>query len=166
MLEERSAEYRSANFFIKKTDDSDYDNFKQVCEAEYLIGRIYKHQPDIAMKCFWETLFEGDDIHYSVFLPDGEFLGRVSLQYGRCKYPEIAIVVVKKYQNQGYATKLLREWCSWVYEVYGYSRLDVLIDTENAPSMKLFRRLGVIWDSEEGSIAECHFELPLADRRE
>ena len=66
-------------------------NFRKVCEAEYLIGRIYKHQPKIAMKCFWETLFEGEDIHYSIFLQDGEFLGRVSLQYGRCKYPEIAI---------------------------------------------------------------------------
>ena len=127
-MNEKNIEYRSENFYIRKTDDRDYDNFRKVCEAEYLIGRIYKHQPKIAMKCFWETLFEGEDIHYSIFLQDGEFLGRVSLQYGRCKYPEIAIVVVKKYQNQGYGFKLLKEWCSWVHEVYGYSRLDILID--------------------------------------
>ena len=107
-MNEKNIEYRSENFYIRKTDDRDYDNFRKVCEAEYLIGRIYKHQPKIAMKCFWETLFEGEDIHYSIFLQDGEFLGRVSLQYGRCKYPEIAIVVVKKYQNQGYGFKLLK----------------------------------------------------------
>ena len=142
-MNEKNIEYRSENFYIRKTDDRDYDNFRKVCEAEYLIGRIYKHQPKIAMKCFWETLFEGEDIHYSIFLQDGEFLGRVSLQYGRCKYPEIAIVVVKKYQNQGYGFKLLKEWCSWVHEVYGYSRLDILIDAENEPSIRLFRKLDV-----------------------
>ena len=60
-MNEKNIEYRSENFYIRKTDDRDYDNFRKVCEAEYLIGRIYKHQPKIAMKCFWETLFEGED---------------------------------------------------------------------------------------------------------
>lgn len=160
-MNEKNIEYRSENFYIRKTDDRDYDNFRKVCEAEYLIGRIYKHQPKIAMKCFWETLFEGEDIHYSIFLQDGEFLGRVSLQYGRCKYPEIAIVVVKKYQNQGYGFELLKEWCSWVHEVYGYSRLDILIDAENEPSIRLFRKLDVKWDSKDSDVLECHIELPL-----
>lgn len=67
----------------------------------------------------------------------------------------------KKYQNQGYGFKLLKEWCSWVHEVYGYSRLDILIDAENEPSIRLFRKLDVKWDSKDSDVLECHIELPL-----
>lgn len=159
-MNEKNIEYRSENFYIRKTDDRDYDNFRKVCEAEYLIGRIYKHQPKIAMKCFGR-LYSRARIFIIRFSSRWGVLGRVSLQYGRCKYPEIAIVVVKKYQNQGYGFKLLKEWCSWVHEVYGYSRLDILIDAENEPSIRLFRKLDVKWDSKDSDVLECHIELPL-----
>ena len=56
---------------------------------------------------------------------------------------------------------LLKEWCSWVHEVYGYSRLDILIDAENEPSIRLFRKLDVKWDSKDSDVLECHIELPL-----
>ena len=84
------------------------------------------------------------------FPQDGEFLGRVSLQYGRCKYPEIAIVVVKKYQNQGYGFKLLKEWCYvGCMKCMDIADLDIFntMLVKMSPSIRLFRKLDVKWDS-------------------
>ena len=54
-------------------------------------------EPDIGLKVYWESL-TGDDteINYSVFLKNGDLLGRVALQGIDNKFPELAIIIVKQ----------------------------------------------------------------------
>ena len=40
-------------------------------------------------------------------------------------------------------------------------KYDILIDAENEPSIRLFRKLDVKWDSKDSDVLECHIELPL-----
>lgn len=52
----------------------------------------------------------GDDIdkNYSMFLKNGDLLARAALQGIDNEILELAIIIVKKYQGQGYGKRLLR----------------------------------------------------------
>ena len=56
------------------------------------------------------------------------------------------------------------QFAIWKMQISGdchCSRLDILIDAENEPSIRLFRKLDVKWDSKDSDVLECHIELPL-----
>lgn len=148
-------------FDIRKVAAEDRELFNDVVAAEYLMGKLYKVDPKIAGKVYWETIVEDKaDINYSVFLKNGDLLGRVALQGIDESVPELAIVIVKKYQGQGYGAKLLQEWLNWVCENMGYNRINVKIDNSNTRSKRLFKKIGAIVDDVD-DIIYCHINLPL-----
>ena len=148
-------------FDIRRVAAEDRELFNDVVAAEYLMGKLYKVDPEIAGKVYWETIVEDKaDINYSVFLKNGDLLGRVALQGIGENVPELAIVIVKKYQGQGYGAKLLKEWLNWVCENMGYNRINVKIDNSNTRSKRLFKKIGAIVDDED-DIIYCHINLPL-----
>ena len=154
-------EFHSEIFDIRRVSETDSELFRDVAAAEYLFGRIYKVDPEIGIKVYWETMIEdNEDINYSVFLKNGDLLGRVALQRMKETNPELAIVIVKKYQGQGYGAVLLKQFLNWVHETMGYGRINVRIDSSNERSKGLFRKIGVIVD-EEDDIIYCHLNLPM-----
>jgi len=139
----------------------DRELFNDVVAAEYLMGKLYKVDSEIASKVYWETIVEDkEDINYSVFLKNGDLLGRVALQEIGESVPELAIVIVKKYQGQGYGAKILKEWLNWVCKNMGYNRINVKIDNSNTRSKHLFKKIGAIVDDVD-DIIYCHINLPL-----
>lgn len=82
------------------------------------------------------------DINFSVFLKNGDLLGRVALQSVDKSIPELAIVIVKKYQGQGYGAVLLEQFLNWIYEIMGYYRINIRIDSSNERSKGLFKKWG------------------------
>ena len=100
------------------------------------------------------------DINFSVFLKNGDLLGRVALQSVDKSIPELAIVIVKKYQGQGYGAVLLEQFLNWIYEIMGYYRINIRIDSSNERSKGLFKKMGAIVDDED-DIIYCHLNLPL-----
>ena len=154
-------EYHSKNFDIRRVCESDKELFRKVAEAEYLFGRIYVIDPEIGIKVYWKTIIEEDtDINYSVFLKNGDLLGRVALQGINNDIPELSIIIVKQYQGQGYGELLLKEWLNWIYSTKGYHRINIRIDSSNTRSIKLFQKLKAIVDREE-DIIYCHLDLPM-----
>lgn len=148
-------------FDIRRVAAEDRELFNDVVAAEYLMGKLHKVDPEIASKVYWETIVEDkEDINYSVFLKNGDLLGRVALQGIGKNMPELAIVIVKKYQGQGYGAKLLKEWLNWVCKNMGYNRINVKIDNSNTRSKHLFKKIGAIVDDED-DIIYCHINLPL-----
>ena len=94
---------------IRRVAAEDRELISNVVAAESLMGKLYKVDPEIASKVYWETIVEDKaDINYSVFLKNGDLLGRVALQGIDESVPELAVVIVKKYQGQGYGAKLLK----------------------------------------------------------
>lgn len=148
-------------FDIRRVAAEDRELFNDVVAAEYLMGKLYKVDSEIASKVYWETIVEDkEDINYSVFLKNGDLLGRVALQGIGESVPELAIVIVKKYQGQGYGAKLLKEWLNWVCKNMGYNRINVKIDNSNTRSKHLFKKIGAIVDDAD-DIIYCHINLPL-----
>lgn len=74
--------------------------------------------------------------------------------------PELAIVIVKKYQGQGYGAVLLKQFLNWIHENMGYCRINVKIDHSNERSKALFKKIGAIVDDED-DIIYCHLDLPV-----
>lgn len=74
-------EYHSELFDVRRVSENDKELFREVAKAEYLFGRLYDVEPDIGLKVYWESMTEDDtEINYSVFLKNGDLLGRVALQ--------------------------------------------------------------------------------------
>ena len=154
-------EYHSEVFDIRRVSENDKELFREVAKAEYLFGRLYDVEPDIGLKVYWESMTEDDtEINYSVFLKNGDLLGRVALQGIDNKFPELAIIIVKQYQGQGYGELLLKEWRNWICTTMGYHRINIRIDSSNTRSIKLFQKLKAIVDREE-DIIYCHLDLPM-----
>lgn len=154
-------EYHSELFDIRRVSERDKELFREIVKAEYLLGRLYIVDPDVGLKVYWENIVKDDtDINYSVFLKNGDLLGRVALQGINQDVPELAIVIVEKYQGQGYGELLLREWLNWVQSTLGYNRINVKIDSSNTRSKRLFQKLKAVVD-DEGDIIYCHLELPM-----
>lgn len=148
-------------FDIRRVVAEDRELFGDVVAAEYLMGKLYKIDPEIANKVYWETIVEDKaDINYCVFLKNGDLIGRVALQGIDGSVPELAIVIVNKYQGQGYGVKILKEWLNWVHENMGYNRINVRIDSSNMRSKRLFKKIGTVID-DEGDIIYGHINLPL-----
>ena len=72
----------------------------------------------------------------------------------------LAIVIVKTYQGQGYGAVLLEQFLNWIYEIMGYYRINIRIDSSNERSKGLFKKMGAIVDDED-DIIYCHLNLPL-----
>ena len=140
-------EFHSEEFDIRRVSENDKELFRDVAEAEYLFGKLYKVDPDIGIKVYWENMLEDEtDINFSVFLKNGDLLGRVALQSVDKSIPELAIVIVKKYQGQGYGAVLLEQFLNWIYEIMGYYRINIRIDSSNERSKGLFKKMGAIVD--------------------
>ena len=154
-------EFHSELFDIRRVSENDKELFRDVAAAEYLFGKIYKVDPDIGIKVYWENMIEDEtDINYSVFLKNGDLLGRVALQGVDENIPELAIVIVKKYQGQGYGAILLKQFLNWIHENMDYYRINVKIDSSNERSKGLFKKIGAIVDDED-DIIYCHLNLPI-----
>ena len=146
-------------FNIRKVMDSDYEAFGKIAAAEYLFGRMYEIDPELAKKVYWDTIVTADkDINYAVITKDNDLIGRVALQGIDMDVPELAIVIVKDYQGKGYGEKIIRAWLSWVHETMGYCRINIKIDSQNRRSIRLFQKLGAIVDH-DGSEVQCHIIL-------
>ena len=65
-------------FDIRRVAAEDRELINDVVAAEYLMKKLHKVDPEIASKVYWETIVENkEDINYSVFLKNGDLLGRV-----------------------------------------------------------------------------------------
>lgn len=154
-------EFHSEMFDIRRVSEHDRELFRDVAAAEYIFGRLYKVDPDIGIKVYWENMIEDEtDINYSVFLKNGDLLGRVALQGVDEDIPELAIVIVKKYQGQGYGGRLLKQFLNWIHDIMGYKRINVKIDSSNDRSKGLFKKMGAVIDDED-DIIYCHLNLPI-----
>ncbi|MDE7432639.1 MAG: GNAT family N-acetyltransferase [Lachnospiraceae bacterium] len=109
-------EYHSELFDLRHVCECEKELFREIARAEYLFGRIHVVDPSIGIKVYWENMIDDlQDIENDI--------------------PELAIVIVKKYQGQGYGELLLREWLNWIYTTKGYRRINVRIDSSNSRSI-------------------------------
>lgn len=152
--------FQQDDFYVRMFQAEDFEKIGEIIEAEDLFRNMYKADPKIMLLAFWNTILGlENDYHYAIYLKNGDILGRLALQSVNKEYPELAIVIVEKYQNKGYGERVLRGWLPWIKEHLGYSKILVNIESRNVASMQLFNKLGIIVEQQEDGI--CHGYLDI-----
>lgn len=156
----------SDHFYIRHLSLADYYDWQEICASEPEIGILYQVYPEDIMRHYWNQVIMSDDEHFSVFLPSGQICARLSIQYGEFPSPDIGITVVHRWQNQGIGTRLIHEWCNWIYETRKWSRMYIHMKEDNIRSYHIFKRNGAGVDFSENHFLYCHMDLPIKGFRE
>ena len=75
------------------------------------------------------------------------------------------LVVDPQYRGQAVGLKLMKELYQKV-KLDGFTYIMGITDTDNTPSIKLYKRFGSVWNEQSVMIAEIDYALPLMEQKE
>ena len=75
---------------------------------------------------------------------DGKVIGDVSI-YDEEEYAELAWVFNKEFHNKGYAYEAVKKYIDYLKENYNYKYFIARADIRNNPSIKLMKKLNMIY---------------------
>ncbi len=160
-MKEKEYYYQSEQFIIKKAKDDEKELYRKIAKADFQLKILYYFDEDTVTDIFWNNNIDNqDNIYFSVYLRDGEFLGCVGIQNYKSPLPELAITLIEEYQGKGFGSKLIKEWLNWIYKEFNYRKIQINIDADNIPSIKMFEKLNVEKDN-EGKFISYHLNLPI-----
>ncbi|MDY4821262.1 MAG: GNAT family N-acetyltransferase [Lachnospiraceae bacterium] len=92
----------------------------------------------------------------------GAVIGRAGFSY-RAGYdePELGFIIGVPWQRQGYAEEVCRAVLSYGWDNLGFDRVQVLVETENEPSLRLCEKLGFLATEELTMGERQYFRLIL-----
>lgn len=141
---------RTRRCLIRETTTEDVDAFYRIYSdpaiTEYMEG-LY---PDVEeerqyVREYIEKVytFFGFGIWTVVEQAGGEVIGRAGLCYREgFDDPELGFIIGVPWQRQGYAEEVCRAILDYAWTALEFRRVQVLVETENRPSLKLCERLG------------------------
>lgn len=80
------------------------------------------------------------------------------------KEPELGFVIGVPWQRRGYAEEVCRAILRFGREELGFERVQVLVETENEPSLKLCRKLGFEGTEQVRLNGRSHYRLLLCSK--
>lgn len=106
-------------------------------ELEWFLNG-HPHNPQLGL---WATIYK----------QTGEFIGRCGLLPwtidGRQEV-EVAYLLDKQYWGQGLATEAAQAIVEYAFNQLGYSRIIVLVDRDNAASIRVATKIGMTFEKE------------------
>ena len=106
-------------------------------ELEWFLNG-HPHHPQLGL---WATILK----------ETGQFIGRCGLlpwTIDGCQEVEVAYLLDKQVWGQGLATEAARAIVQHAFEQLGYSRIIVLVDRENAASIRVATKIGMTFEKE------------------
>ena len=106
-------------------------------ELEWFLNG-HPHHPQLGL---WATVLK----------ETGQFIGRCGLlpwTIDGCQEVEVAYLLDKQVWGQGLATEAARAIVQHAFEQLGYSRIIVLVDRENAASIRVATKIGMTFEKE------------------
>lgn len=129
------------------TIDDSKDIFEYMGNIEntkYMYFGSYKDELEV--KKFIETYLYNEDLKAHMFVVelDGKVIGDVSI-YDEEEYAELAWVFNKEFHNKGYAYEAVKKYIDYLKENYDYKFYIARADIRNNPSIKLMKKLNMIY---------------------
>lgn len=98
---------------------------------------------EIFQQYCWEEVNAPNTYNCLAFRRDnGDFVGKVCMQYTDKPMPELGIDISKEYRNQGYGPETIIAFCNWYAKKRQLSKVKVRISKDNAHSIHIFEKLG------------------------
>lgn len=92
---------------------------------------------------FINNILNGDDKYNSIYIVsiDSTYIGFVSLYFYDNTY-EVSNGILKDFRGRGYSTKLIKEFCEYVFDNTNINKLYAYIDEKNISSIKSAIKVG------------------------
>lgn len=107
----------------------------------------------------WEEVNSADTYNCLVFRRDnGDFVGKVCMQYIDQPLPELGIDICRDHRGQGYGPEAIRAFCNWYAEEFYLSKVKVRINKGNTHSIHIFEKLGANFIGSTSFVSENALE--------
>lgn len=130
----------------------------------YQVNSVVSRFADLG-DSFAATLYEAvwqdmnrDTLNWAIRDKAGTFVGRICMQHMSEPAPELGIELFEEYRNKGYGPEAITALVPWFKREYGIQRIKIRIDPENAHSLHMFRKLGVVDTGEETYMPRRYIE--------
>lgn len=98
---------------------------------------------EIFQQYCWEEVNAPNTYNCMAFRRDnGEFIGKVCMQYTDKPMPELGIDICKEYRGQGYGPEVIIAFCNWYAKKHQLPEIKVRISKNNTHSIHVFEKLG------------------------
>ena len=133
----------------------DYQQITNLCDPD--IPRLMEiHRlPEIARYIsidegnFWNYITTNPAVSYFKAYRDGKLVGALDCELqGRKLY--LSVMVLPEHQKQGFGTQMLQDLLSG--KLLSFDTAEAYIEEENAPSVKLFEKMGFVPKFRDGKL--------------
>ena len=133
----------------------DYQQITNICDPD--IPRLMEilRLPEIARYIsidegnFWNYITTNPAVSYFKAYRDGKLVGALDCELqGKKLY--LSVMVLPEYQKQGLGTQMLQDLLSG--KLLSFDTAEAYIEEENAPSVKLFEKMGFVPKFRDGEL--------------
>lgn len=154
----------AADYGFRKTDDRPQIHVRPYAEKDFealfrlaiesSVLRLFQDKSllPIVQSAVRKEYIESGDEQFSIIRNSDEmYCGNISLRQDENGLYELGIAIVDVFQNQGFGTEALRQFCDYCYRERGIQRLLVRIDPDNSRSIHVFEKLGAVFLKKKAS---------------
>ena len=112
---------------------------------------------DINTKKYFKYVTKSNNVFYYKIFDEDTLIGSIHCELsGKTMY--ISLLIFPEYQNKGYGTKTLREVINGSF-LLNFETIEVSINNDNLPSLRLFEKVGFIRTSVDGGLINYIYSM-------
>lgn len=112
---------------------------------------------DINTKKYFKYVTKSNNVFYYKIFDEDTLVGSIHCELsGKTMY--ISLLIFPEYQNKGYGTKTLREVINGSF-LLDFETIEVSINNDNLPSLRLFEKVGFIRTSVDGGLINYIYSM-------
>ena len=133
----------------------DYQKITNLCDPDIPQLMETLRLPEISRyisideRNFWNYITTNPAVHYFKAFRDGKLVGALDCELqGKKLY--LSVMVLPEHQKQGFGTQMLQDLLSG--KLLSFDAAEAYIEEENAPSVKLFEKMGFVPKFRDGKL--------------
>jgi len=160
-------DFETERLHIKSLSEEDRDAYMALRKANSPISIAYSALSDFEDQEWQSELQSSDDIYLSVFLKSTDrLIASASIQHYREEAVELGYDVSGEFQNQGYASEIVKGLVSEIRRLRRNARIIKKIDKDNVASIRVAEKCGTVWKETADSFVNKLYEILSKDAGE
>ena len=112
---------------------------------------------EINEKKYFKYVTKSNNVFYYKIFDEGTLIGSIHCELsGKTMY--LSLLIFPEHQNKGYGTKTLREVINGSF-LLNFETIEVSINNDNLPSLRLFEKVGFIRTSVDGGLINYIYSM-------
>lgn len=133
------------------TEQDKDDAIRLYYQVNSLVSRFADLSDSFAATMYeavWQEM-NRDTLNWAIRDRAGTFVGRICMQHMSEPAPELGIDLFEEYRNKGYGPEAITALVPWFKREFDIQRIKLCIGPENAHSLHIFKKIGVVSMGEE-----------------